>query len=46
MIPIDIYPGLYNLKGSITLRVVVIGKPDNLPDITNTVPYVDITVNP
>jgi len=42
----DIYPNLRNLSTPIILRVVVIGKPDNLPDVTNTISYVDITVNP
>jgi hypothetical protein len=41
-----IFPDLYNLKESITLRVVVIGKFDHRPGVENTVSYVDITVKP
>jgi hypothetical protein len=46
VIPIDVYPGLNEISAPIILRVVVIGKPENLPDVTNTISYVDITVNP
>ena len=43
---IDIYPNLNVFSDPIILRVVIIGKPENLPGVMNTVSYVDITVSP
>jgi hypothetical protein len=43
---IDIYPALDGLTSPVILRIVVIGTPENLPDVTNTISSVDITVNP
>jgi hypothetical protein len=46
IVPFGIYPGLYNLSEPTLLRVIVIGKPENLPKVAQTISYVDITVNP